>query len=869
MSSSVGPPVPPPLSRWIFFKTRVAVTMVAITVGVTVWSLYDARESIRREAEQQASNLTITISNTIERTVTTLDLSLQAAVSGMKIDGLEAMPPNVQDAILFDGGILANNFRGILITDETGRVIHRSRNASPAIQDFSKQATFQGHKNSTDEGLRISGPLPSMTGDTMVVVLTRRINKPDGSFGGMAITAIGVKYFEDIFTELDLDKRGISMLASTEAHLIARHPMSLGVNGRDLSGGEIFTHFATKPSGSFDSPARLDGIRRLFNYRQVANLPLVVSVGLATDDIYASWVHRAWIMGGVLTVMVSLYLYLSRSLEHEIRQRSRAEGEARATQAEAEQLTKDMAEALAKRDALFENTTDSMVIIRVNASGEHVYDAVNPVWERLTGLNGANVIGRTIRECLPKQIADKVEPAWLEASRTWRPAHQSYSANWKGNEPTHWESIVCPVFSKDGKIFRLIGVSRDVTAQKRLQEKLREAHRMEAVSELTAGIAHDFNNLLQAIMASLELLGDRQGLDEEDRLTIGIADDAAKQGASLVRSLLAFSRKQRLDPTLLHPKSASVQFATIMRAALGGEHTLEVHVADDAWPVMVDQDQLSQSLVNLTMNARDATPNGGTVHLHITAAGPEQASAAGVTPGRYTCFTLTDEGKGIPPKLQSRVFEPFFTTKEIGKGTGLGLPMVQGFARQSGGDVTLESTLGIGTSVTFWLPCAAIHAMRTLTAAETPPKDTVRMLRVLLVDDSTSVREPLCMFLRRAGYDAVGVASAEEALTLLRQEPKFNLLVTDQSMPSMSGTELIEQATLLQPNLPTMLITGFDRVSGIERLKGRVTVMNKPFDGRSFVRQVAALLETEADHKSSSEAAPATAGNQNVYRLRP
>ncbi len=802
--------------RWAWIKTRGAAFLIILTLGLNTWSLDDSRKAITEGATQQSTNITIAVGQTLDRALASLDLSLQAAARGMNIDDINSMPHESQQAVLFSSAEAIIGFSGFIITDTDGKVTYHTENSILEKLDYANTEYFQAHKNHKDLGFVLSGPMRDATTGHPIEIFSRRITRPDGSFGGIAASALDLVELKAIFAKLALKNRAAIVVLNTDGHVIMRYPSDDADIGKDMSKGGVMSHFRASPTGTFvDGVAKWDGVERLFSYREFPDYPLVIAVGFSTEDIYAAWVRRAELMTAALVILAMLYFYLTKSLEREIDQRRRTERDAREAQAGAEHATELLAESLARHTALFTNTADSMMVARATGKGDFIYEAVNPVWEQMTGLKGDDVVNRTPAECLPGPMSQQIESGWQETTRLRVPIHYQFTSPGKGGETEHWDALTCPVFASNGEIRRLIGVARNMTEQRRLQDKLRHAHRLEAVGELTAGIAHDFNNLLQAIVGSLEMVQDQPAIDKDGKDALGIATRAANQAASLVHQLLAFSRKQRLDPVLLHLKTAAPQIEGLVRSAIGRDHQFFVEVSEDAGPVLVDPGQLNNCILNLALNARDATPKGKSLRLRISPASPDEAAAADVTPGHYTRFIFEDEGNGISPEHLARVFEPFFSTKQIGKGTGLGLSMVQGFARQSGGDTTLESSVGIGTTVTIWLPNAKARPASKLSPpyeiSSTPPKAS----RVLLVDDDASVRQTLSLFLRRSGYETVVRESGEHALVALQNEPAFDLLVTDQSMPGISGTELIEQALVKYPDMPTLLITGFDLVTGI------------------------------------------------------
>ena len=375
-------------------------------------------------------------------------------------------------------------------------------------------------------------------------------------------------------------------------------------------------------------------------------------------------------------------------------------------------VTKDRLAAEALRDTLrrlevlFNSSPDSMTIARVTPGGGFVYETVNPIWERLFGIAAADAIGHPPSDIFPKHLAEVVSSNWQQCLTTREKVIFTFTAALDGKDRL-WEDLLVPVFDGD-RIDRMLAITRDVTDRAEIEAKLRRMQRMDAVGQLTAGIAHDFNNLLHTMMAALEMLraGPPQTPDFEE--CTRVAHNAAQRAATLVHRLLAFSHKQPLTPVAVQPGELLGDLVGLLRTAVGRTITIETAIATD-WCIRADRGQLENCIINLAVNARDAMPGGGALRLSVEpATHPHAPDAPGIDapPGQYVRLTVEDDGPGMPPETLARATEPFFTTKPVGKGTGLGLSMVQGFAQQSGGDLTIRSAPGQGTAVSLWLPRA-------------------------------------------------------------------------------------------------------------------------------------------------------------------
>ena len=349
---------------------------------------------------------------------------------------------------------------------------------------------------------------------------------------------------------------------------------------------------------------------------------------------------------------------------------------------------------------------------------------------------------------------------------------------------------------------------------------------MEAVGQLTGGIAHDFNNLLTAVVGSLDLLLRRTDDSLLQRLA-GNALKAAERGAKLTSQLLAFSRRQRLVPVAVHPNAIIAGMEEMLARTIGPHVVLATELDSALWAALVDPTQLEMMILNLVINARDAMPKGGDLTIatrNVEAVPP--ALSPELKPGEYVAISVTDTGTGMSPTVLAKAFEPFFTTKEQGKGTGLGLAQLYGFAKQSHGTVRIESAEGDGTTVSIYLP-------RTReTCGEAPatvrPTGHSRSARVLVVDDDDDVRSVTISMIEEIGYKVVGVDTGEKALDVLG-EGDFSIILTDVAMPGMTGVELARRARALTPTTPIIFSSGYADVQAFgDELEDEV-VLRKPF----------------------------------------
>ena len=387
---------------------------------------------------------------------------------------------------------------------------------------------------------------------------------------------------------------------------------------------------------------------------------------------------------------------------------------------------------------------------------------------------------------------------------------------------------------------------RSQVEQREIAEaEVQQLQRLDAIGQITSGVAHDFNNLLSVVLINARLLS-RDLRDSGDREGVELIRTAAERGANLTAQLLAFSRKQRLVPQEVDLNSKIVGMSDLLSATLGGTLQLRTVLAADLWPALVDPTQIELIILNLAINARDAMGSDGMLTLETFNAvvddgplGPEEP-----VPGQYVGLAVNDTGVGIPDDVLPRVFEPFFTTKKPGKGSGLGLAQVFGFAKQSGGGVTIETRVGEGTSVKVFLPRAEVvlsERERESVNAVQGSADQSDGARILVVDDDKAVLRTTLRLLDTLGYAAVPAASGAEALALIASGLEIDLVLADFAMPEMNGSELATTIHTTHPALPMIIVTGH---GNHELLKdfGEARILQKPYSEAELMEKIASAL---------------------------
>jgi signal transduction histidine kinase/ActR/RegA family two-component response regulator len=456
------------------------------------------------------------------------------------------------------------------------------------------------------------------------------------------------------------------------------------------------------------------------------------------------------------------------------------------------------------------------------------------------------LLGRTIHDVFPPAIADRFG-GWIRAALEAGCGVEDEYELEIGGRRTWFDAIVAPLTEDT-----VLWVALDVTERKELEAQLRQAAKMEAVGRLAGGVAHDFNNLLTAICTNADLavsaLESSQDVTEE----LGQIKRAAERAAALTKQLLAFSRRQMLQPRVLDLNDAVREASELLERLIGEHIQLATFLDADTWPILADAGQLTQVVVNLGVNARDAMPNGGVLTITTGNVDVTESLAArqrGLSVGEYAVLTIRDTGTGMDRPTQERVFEPFFTTKEQGKGTGLGLATVYGIVKQSNGYIHLTSTPGSGTTFWIFLPRANRAAearvqMRTVAHAQ-PASGTT----VLIVEDEAQVRGAAARVLRRAGYTVLECQNGLDALAVWNERgPEVAVVVTDVVMPQVGGRELVRRLRAVGATVPVLFISGYAEGATPDRGDdtGRSRFLAKPFDISVLVRMVDELVTRTA-----------------------
>jgi PAS domain S-box-containing protein len=524
-------------------------------------------------------------------------------------------------------------------------------------------------------------------------------------------------------------------------------------------------------------------------------------------------------------------------------------------------ITRDLTERRAAAESLrqseeqfrllVQSVTD-YAIYRLDPQG-HVA-SWNSGAERIKGYTPADIIGSHFSRFYTEEdrLAGEPERAMSIAREQGRFAAEGWRVRKDGSR-FRASVVLDPIRDDEGGLLGFAKVTRDVTEREDAQRKLdlaREAlfqsQKMEAIGQLTGGVAHDFNNLLMAILSSLTLLERRVSGDASTQRLIDNARQGAERGAALTQRMLAFARRQELNPEPVDIPALVRGMTDLLQRTLGPSHPIGLQFPLSLSWVLADANQLEMALLNLAVNARDAMPDGGAISITASEATVEDRTIDGLAPGRYVKLAVIDTGSGMDAATLARATEPFFTTKGVGKGTGLGLSMIHGLAEQMKGELVLRSEVGRGTTAELWLPVTAMRQDAAVVPISAPEAiDQPRNLRVLAVDDDSLVLMNTAALLEDMGYVVTEANSAAEALTFFNHGSEFDLLITDQAMPGMVGTQLIEKTRELVPDLPVILASGYGELP--EATIHNVIKLAKPF---AQAQLAAAIRKVEMEQQA-------------------
>jgi PAS domain S-box-containing protein len=738
------------------------------------------------------------------------------------------------------------------VMDDQGRLVASTVYPTPPAdlgnRDYT-QALMAGFR-----GTYISDPIVGrFTAKPQFVTARARRTLKNHFDGGMFVSA-HQDYFVDFWRSVATVEGSNVTMFRADGTVLATSAEALQSLTRLPPNSALVQHARLADQGLFTARSSVTGIDRLFGFKKLRHYPVYVGYAVSSEALFAPW-REQLVRYGLLTLATALSLMAMTllTMRYVQRQERSANQLARTTaQLRAEIATREQAEAEARRsqeDFRYLYLKTPVMLHSIDREGRLIN--VSDYWVEQMGYTREEAIGRLFSDFMtePSRSRGRYEgqPALVHGARRFQVPYQLTRKN---------GSLIDVLLNaiaqrdEDGNFVRSLTVTFDVTDWKRTEAQLRQAQKMEAIGQLTGGVAHDLNNLLTVIMAGLERAERNVADSSRLRRALDTAQRGAERAASLTAQLLAFSRRQPLEPRAVDTGRLLGRMTELLRRTLGESIAIETVAGGGLWLAYCDPSQLESALVNLALNARDAMPGGGKLTIEAANAHLDHDYAEvnpDAKPGRYTMIAVTDTGGGMSPEVIEHAFEPFFTTKPEGRGTGLGLSQVFGFVKQSGGHVKIYSEISHGTTVKIYLPRAQSGAVETdeRATSEASPRGSEC---VLVVEDDPDVRAAVVEMVEDLGYAVAEAGNPDEAMVVLDRR-RIDLLFTDVVMPgTMKSTELAERARAMQPGIKVLFTSGYTENAIIHhgRLDDGVQLITKPYKRDQLARRLRQLLDGAA-----------------------
>ncbi len=837
---------------WLRASVRLLLAGIfGILVVLLAAGLWWRKAEVLKAGQNRAENLALILSDHLARTVGAIDTALgQLTVHGRRVGGPKA-PAEAWTPVLNAAATALSGVGSLSVVDDAGIITHST---IAEIVGQSRRDLFSFRQMAIDSRDAIVADTPfSARGGRLLIPFGRRLTTPDGRFDGAVVATFEPERLRDFYRSVDLGREGIVWVLHPAGPVLFREPSRTDPMGESAERNPILRRQRDgQPAGFLHAPLATDGPSYLSAYRTIANPPLVVAVSLAEGDVLAEWRREMVIASGVVSLMGLLLVLSGMWINREISARAKADSR---LSAQAEALTATVAErddanaALRANQARFQAIMDHtpLTVGVRDLDGRHIF--INRAFESFLGRPAAAVLGQTLAQLVSPEISALLTADDREVVERRQPIQREIVWPRPSGDRTLL-AVKFPILDAAGTVVAIGRVGADITEQKRAEAELAHAQKMDAVGQMTGGVAHDFNNLLTAILLNADVLVQRLPDGDPLRPVAQGTLQAAERGAALTSRLLAFSRRQLLEPQSTDLNRLVTGVEQLVRRTVGDPVEVTLILGRDLWPATVDRGQLETAIVNLAANARDAMPDGGRLTLETANVELDDTYAAlhpDVAPGEYVMVAVGDTGIGMSADVAARAFEPFFTTKEVGRGTGLGLSMVYGFAKQSAGHVKIYSEIGIGTIVRLYLPRSDAPEVETTapSGAAALPTGTET---ILFVEDDVLVRTQTEKQLTGLGYRVITAVNAANAIAHVRGGLVPDLLFTDVVMPGgMNGRQLADQLIEELHGLKVLFTSGYTH--GVMTVQSRPIppgqLLNKPFRRRDLAVKVREALDLQ------------------------
>jgi len=814
-----------PLGRALI---ALGLVLVGINIAAAIWDVRKARDRTEQRAQRDYSNMTRLLAEQTAASLEAVDLILRA-VQGKTARDIVAIEPKLRDELARIPQIAE-----LTVFDARGQVLARSGDTPAFEPDVLERPFVAAHRTGAPDLLHLGEPYRVAPGGQWRFVLSRRLNN-GGGFGGAVAAAMDVEGFDRLYRAIDLGEGGFITLLSSTGTLLTRVPDPGNARGRQFPGGVITTGLDRE--GRFEGWATspLTGLRVLMSTSAVRGFPLIVASGRDEQSVFAPWRDEAWMVFDRTLLTSAAMLGLIALAAWGLARRERA-----------------LARSWRRYQAMIEHSSDALILSRPTLGGI-LY--ASPAIERMLGFAMDELRGTEVMDLIHPEQRDAALRLRAELMRSpgkisvdeVRVRHKDGSYRWvelTRKNLLHEPSVRAVVFN-----FRDITERKQADAERsRLETRLRQAEKMEAVGRLAGGIAHDFNNILGGILGYAEMLSEKAPVGSPLKRYAENVLTGANRASGLVAQILSYSRSQRGRRVPVELGRVVAETLELVRGSLPSGIRLESEFASSSIYVVGDPTQLHQVTMNLCTNACHAMAQGGVlrVALSVECIEAERVLAhSTLHPGTYARLTVEDTGSGMDEATLRRIFEPFFTTKEVGKGTGLGLALVYGIVTDSAGAIDVASAVGRGSTFHIYLPRVDAPAI-----AEDPAAGPVargRGERVLVVDDEAALVAVTSEVLKHIGYEPVGCSDGAAALAAF-DSGTIDAVIADEVMPGLSGTELARALRRRRADLPIVLVSGYTGPMLSERAlaAGVTEILKKPVQSRDIASALARVLHRAA-----------------------
>jgi PAS domain S-box-containing protein len=823
---------PPRFKRLRLRIVILGVLTVIAFAGSSAYDAWRAYDNAVAATNREITNVAAALAEQTAWTFQGIDLLLSDIARWYQTDSKKIAPERL-DEVLANRSAGVRQVRLITITDAQGVQQHRSRGSSPQNMDVSDRSYFIAQRDGTGAGLFMSEPVVTRSDGRPGIILSRRLEDETGAFAGVVAAVVSLEDLARFYAAVTLGNGSAVQLLRDDGQLLMRDPPDpAAIESR-------FPQLARPTARASRLTNPIDGQRDFIAVERVRDTPLVLAVTREETVALHSWRDEAMRLAARSIVVALLGLIGIALLWRQLRRIEAGEGALRASEERYALAMEGANEGHWDWDLTTDRLFLSSKMAILEGHGTDHVTTTRAAWVTQIEIHPDD------RARLEATIRDHLEGRTASFESEYRVRNGG------------WRWLLARgrcLRNGEGTPYRFVGSTIDVTTQKQaqsdrelLEAQLRQSQKMEAMGTLAGGIAHDFNNILGAILGYGELAQQQSAADTPLRRYIDNVMHAAGRAKVLVDRILGFSRSGLGERAHVHIQSVIEETLELIAASLPADIRLEKTLAAGDSALIGDSTHLHQVAMNLCTNAVHAMQHGGTLSVlleRVDLAEAQSVSRGTLSPGPYVRLAIRDTGSGIPPEVLERMFDPFFTTRGVGKGTGLGLSLVHGIVADLGGAIDVKSAIGKGTTFEIWLPVTTDVGKAVVETVRELPRGRGEI--VMIVDDEPTLVELAEEMLAGIGYEPVGFESSRVALDAFRTHPdRFDLVLTDEAMPELVGTELAREIRVLRPDIPIILMSGHGGASLAHRAEaiGVTQVLHKPLQRVDLAESLARALD--------------------------